>query len=165
MTRMLVFNLLYVATCVYALWKGGAPERIGAAILIADFQLSHWVIAPFVSRYGAVEWAMMGVDLSACLGLYAMSLFTARYWPMWVTAFQGVVVLSHIAGSRPDVIPWAYGNSVALWAYVLLALLALATWRHRRRLARYGIDPAWQSQLPASYRMGHPPDERGDPRH
>ncbi|WP_224761559.1 hypothetical protein [Brevundimonas aurantiaca] len=160
-----VFNLVYAASCVYALVRGGTPERIGALILSADFQLSHWVIAPFVSRYASVEWAMMSVDLSACLALYTMSLFTARYWPMWMTAIQGIVVLSHLAGARIDVIPWAYGNAVALWAYVLLALLAAATRRHRRRLARYGIDPAWRWQLPPAYRMGGPANERDAPRH
>lgn len=159
MLRVAVFNSLYVACCAYALIRGGAPERIGAAILIANFQLSLWVVAPFERRYGEVEWAMFAVDMGAFLAFYGLSLFSARYWPMWMAAVQGVVALSHFAGLRADIIPWAYGNAVALWSYLLLGMLAVATWRHRLRVRRYGIDPAWRWQLPTDYRAGKPAGE------
>ncbi|HBI20129.1 hypothetical protein FJQ54_12490 [Sandaracinobacter neustonicus] len=155
MSRLIIFSTLSVVCCAYALTRGGAPERIGTVILIANFQLSRWVVAPFDALFGKVEWAMFAVDLTAFVALYVMSLFSARYWPIWIAAVQGVVALTHLAGLWTDfIIPWAYGNAVALWSYVLLAMLAVATWRHRVRLRRYGIDPAWRGQLPPSYREG-----------
>ncbi|WP_148291412.1 MULTISPECIES: hypothetical protein [Brevundimonas] len=151
---MVIFNLLYILSCSYALLRGGAPERIGAVILIANFQFSHWLIAPLESRYADVEWAMFCVDGVAFLALYALSISSTRFWPIWMAAIQGVVAISHLAGLRPDVISWAYGNAVALWAWVLVAILASATWRHQFRLRRFGSDPAWPRQLPPSYRAG-----------
>ncbi|MCM8732404.1 hypothetical protein ACFO8O_15680 [Hephaestia sp. GCM10023244] len=157
---MAVFNLLYVASCLFAMARGGAPERVGAGILILDFQLSHWLIAPLgAGRYLGVEWPMFGVDFGAFLALYALSLLSTRYWPIWMAAVQGCVALSHLAGLSPAVVPWAYGNFVALWAYALLAILGVATWRHRRRQRRFGIDPAWRSQLPSFYRKGGRADD------
>ena len=161
MLRVLIFNVLYIASCLFALARGGAPERIGAAILIANFQLSHWVIEPLDSRYDGVEWPMVTVVFAAFLALYALSLFSSRYWPILMDAVQGCVALSHLTGLSADIIPWAYGNFVVVWAYILLGILACATWRHRKRLRRYGIDPAWRNQLSAAYRMGRPVDESG----
>lgn len=160
MLRVVAFNLLYVLSCAYALLRGGAPERLGAVILIANFQLSHWLIAPLESRYADVEWAMFCVDGTAFLALYALSICSTRFWPIWMAAIQGVVAISHLSGLRPDVIPWAYGNAIALWAWVLVSILATATWRHRRRLRHYGVDPAWPHQLPPSYRAGMPIGDR-----
>lgn len=159
MLRVVVFNILYILVSLYALARGGAPERIGAVILIADFQVSHWVIAPLGDRYDGVEWAMFTVDFLAFTALYGLSLFTSRFWPMWMSAVQGCVALSHLTGLSTNIIPWAYGSFVVAWAYVLLAILGAATCRHRRRLKRFTIDPAWQWQLPLEYRQGRPVDE------
>lgn len=161
MLRLILFNALYVSSSAYAMARGGTPERLGAAILIADFELSHWVIAPMQSRYLGVEWAMFAVDLGAFVALYVLSLFSGRYWPMWMSALQGVVAVSHLSGLLPDIVPWAYGNAIALWAYVLLLMLVAGTWRHRARLRRYGADPAWRTQLPQSYLMGECVGEAG----
>lgn len=160
MLRVMIFNLLYITCCLYAFVRGGAPERIGAAILVANFQLSHWLIAPLPDRYGSTEWGMFAVDGLGFAAFFVLSLFSTRYWPIWMTAVQGVVAFSHFASFRADIIPIAYGNAVALWAYVLLAMLAVATHRHRLRLRRYGIDPAWTWQLPEAYRHGAPADEK-----
>lgn len=154
MVRILIFNALYVGTCAFAWARGSIAERIGVVILIADFQLSHWFVAPLVSRYSGVEWPMLVIDGCAFAAFYAMSLMTARYWPLWMAALQACVTAAHLNGLREDVVPFAYGHLVALWSYLLLAILAAATIRHRRRLARYGIDPAWRWQLSENYRHG-----------
>ena len=154
MVRILIFNTLYIFSSLFALIRGGAPERIGAMILIADFQLSFWVVAPMHRRFAGVEWPMFAVDGAAFAALYLLSLMTTRYWPAWMAAMQGCVALSHLAGLRLDIIPWAYGTVVAAWAYAMLIMLAVATRRHQQRLQRYGKDPAWIWQLPPTYRAG-----------
>jgi len=154
MIRIIIFNIFYVGTCAFTWMRGGRPERLAMVILIADFQLSHWVIKPLVSRYSGVEHAMLAVDLAAFLSFYAMSLFSSRYWPMWMAAMQGCVAAGHVNGLRPDVVPFAYGNIVALWSYLLLGMLILATIRHQRRILRYGHDPSWRWELSEHYREG-----------
>jgi hypothetical protein len=154
MVRILIFNALYILSSLFALIRGGAPERIGALILIADFQLSLWVVAPMHSRFAGVEWPMLAVDAAAFAALYALSLVTTRYWPAWMAAIQGCVALSHLSGLRPEILPWAYGTVVAAWAYIMLTMLAIATWRHQQRIRRYGADPAWSWELSPSYRAG-----------
>jgi hypothetical protein len=152
MIRILVFNLFYVVVCLFALVRGGPPERIGALILVADFELSLFVVGPMSRRFSGVEWPMFGVDFAAFAALYLLSILSARYWPIWMAALQGCVALSHLVGFRRDIIAWAYGTAVASWSYLLLAILAIATWRHIRRRAQFGIDPAWSWELPEAYR-------------
>jgi heme exporter protein D len=135
--------MFYAGTGVFALWKGGAPERIAVIVLAADFELSHWFLKPFVGRYSGVEWSVFAIDTIAFLGLYILSLLTTRYWPIWMAAVQGCVAMSHLTGLRADVIPTVYGNFVVVWSYVLLIILIVATIRHRTRLARDQNDPAW----------------------
>jgi len=162
MIRILIFNTLYIVSSLFALIRGGAPERIGAIILIADFQLSAWVVEPMHSRFAGVEWPMFAVDTAAFAALYILSLVTTRFWPAWMAGIQGCVALSHLAGLRLEIIPWAYGTVVAAWAYAMLAILAVATWRHSQRIQRYGTDPAWCWELPSAYRSGAPHDGRLD---
>lgn len=159
MLRIIFFNILYVGTSGVALAKGGWPERIGALVLIADFQLSHLMIKPLAFRYSGVEWPMFAVDMAAFLSLYALSVISTRYWPIWMAALQGCVMLSHLIGLRPDIIPAAYGNFVVIWSYLLLVILFAATARHRARLSRYHCDPAWRWQLPENYLRGGEPDD------
>jgi len=154
MFRLILFNALFVSISTYALVRGSSQERIGALILIADFELSHLVIEPMQTRYLGVQWAMLEVDFAAFVALYLLSLFSGRYWPIWMCALQGLVAGSHLAGLMPKVVPWAYGNSVALWSYVLLGMLAMATRRHRARLRLYGVDPPWRSDVSGAYGRG-----------
>jgi len=160
MLRILVFDLLYVSCCLFAFVRGGVPERLGALILIADFELSLLVVEPMSGRFSGVEWSVFYVDLFAFFALYLLSVLSARYWPIWAAAVQGAVALSHLTGLRSDIIPWAYGSMVAIWSYLLLIILAVATWRRRRRLKRYGLDPAWYWQLPSWYLEGGRVDDR-----
>lgn len=154
MIRIILFNIVYMGTCGFALWRGGLPERLGVIILVADFQFSHWVIRPITLRYDGIEGAMFAVDLAAFIAFFSISLVSTRYWPIWMAALQGCVAAGHVNGLRSDVIPFAYGNYVALWSYLLLVLLFIATLRHRRRCEIYGADPAWWWQLSQAYRDG-----------
>lgn len=156
MLRLVVFNLLYVTCTLFALARGGAPERIGAFILIADFELSLFVVHPMAHRFIGIEWPMFAVDVLAFMAFYALSLGSTRFWPIWMAAIQGCVALSHLSGLRTTILPWAYGTVVAAWAYAMLAMLAIATLRHLGRLRLYQIDPAWPRQLAPSYRAGKP---------
>lgn len=143
MIRILLFNALYVGSCGYALLRGGAPERIVAALLVATIELSWLLLTPLAIRFRHVELGVLLVDIFLFLAFYALSLPSRRFWPIWMTSLQGMGMLSHLSVYAPHVIQWAYGNAVQLWGYPMLVLLAVATWRHRQRLKRQGRDPAW----------------------
>lgn len=161
MIRFILFSVLLVLACGYALMRGGAPERIAAAILFLGSVLSPLVASAWLTRFQHVEHGMLMVDLIVFALFFILALTTRRFWPLWMTAMQGVNLVSHLSILAPDVIPRVYGNAVTLSIYPMLLVLVVATWRHQRRLAAYGADSSWAvSYTPSSPAMP-PPSRRG----
>jgi hypothetical protein len=92
--------------------------------------------------------------------MVGVALTSARFWPMVMASMQGCGMFGHLAKPLgPDIMPAAYYVTVAFWGFPIVLLLAVATWRHQARLARYGIDYAWTRNLPRRYRDGWSVDE------
>ena len=142
-----LFWALLIATSVYAFAAGGAPERLGAAGYLLSCTASFIVlsIAP-LTRFHAVEVGLFAVDVLTFIAFTLLALRADRLWTMWVSALLGLGVLGHLARwLGPDVIPWAYAVILTVWSYPILAIMAIGTLNHQRRLARHGKDPSWSS--------------------
>jgi hypothetical protein len=114
-------------------------------IFLAAALLSLAVEQPKGERWNSVELGMLMVDVAVFAGFLAMAVVANRFWPLWMSGMQGVQVFSHFAiALDAKVIPWAYWNAQTLWAYPMLVLLATASWLHRSRLRRQGVDPSWR---------------------
>jgi hypothetical protein len=133
--RMLVFAILLFGCFFYALARGGWPERLGALSLVAGSLATVAVNSPLAVRYASIEILILIVDVAVLLAFLALALLTDRYWPLWTTALQLLVVLGHAARLVDgDMVPTGYGFLLAVWSYPQLAILAAATWsRHRSR--------------------------------
>jgi hypothetical protein len=132
--------------CLYALLKGGPPERIGAAIFAAAYILSLIAAANGGARYEWVEVGVFAVDVAMLLALLALALRANRFWTLWVTALQIIGTAGHaVKLADPELVRSGYAIALALWSYPMWLLLVIGTWNHRRRLARNGADPSWSS--------------------
>jgi len=140
-----LFLVLLLGACLYATLRGGAPERIGAAILILATLASAITLELSARRYHQTELATMWVDIAMTIAFLALALRAQRYWPMWVSMVQLDLVAMHLVMFSPETGSWSYWAVQALWSYPQPVLLAVGTWRHRGRLARYGDDPPWTS--------------------
>ena len=132
MARLILFELFLWNSCLYALIRGGRDERLVTLILAADFTGSPLLVQAGGDHFASLETKVLLLDAVAFVGLLAVALRSKKYWPLWVTAMQGVVILSHLSAIFGDAInAWTYGTAVAFWSYPQLTLLALATWMHR----------------------------------
>jgi hypothetical protein len=138
-----LFDILLVVACLYALVRGGAPERLVALMLVAAFYASIRVTAPYPYGFHHVEVGLFLVDLALFAALYLLSLFSTRFWPIWMTAMQGLSLLAHVMALTPQPSAFGYQALEEFWAIPQLILLIVATYRHRRRLARNGTDTSW----------------------
>ena len=144
MDHKIVFWGLTALCCGYALLRGGAPERIGAAIIILGSALTVALGSAWAHRFEHVETGIVAVDVAVLLGFVLLAVFSDRFWPLWVSALQAIVVLTHLARAlEPNLMPWAYGVALAIGVYPMLLLVALGTWRHRKRMATGAADPSW----------------------
>lgn len=145
MTLQLLYWIFLVLCSVYVLWKGGAPERTGIAIVIAASFLSALSVSHDASvRYGNMETGLFTVDVVALAAFVVLALRADRFWPLWITGIHLVGVATHTAKLvSPDVLPRIYSWIQGLWAYPIIILIVIGTIRHRKRLKRFGADNSW----------------------
>jgi hypothetical protein len=146
MLQSAIYFSLVFACWVYAMLRGGAPERIGISILGVGSILTVVAVSAPAMRFGSVEIGIFLVDFAALVGFLLLALRAERWWPLWVTSLQAIGTAAHaVKLTDPEVIRWAYAFALAFWSYPMLFLLALGTWNHQRRLARFGVDRSWSS--------------------
>jgi len=148
--------------------RGGAPERVTSATLVSatvSTIVCSYLLHPTADNaYSTVEFWVAATDLVLLIVLIALALVSTRFWPIVMASMHGCSVLGHLAKPlAPDILSKAYYVTVAFWGYPILILLAVATWRHRVRLRRYGVDYAWMYQLPRRYRDGWSVNELSAP--
>lgn len=139
-----IFYAILALCCSYAWIKGGAPERLGAAIFALATILSTAVISGPTGRFGSLEVGVLAVDSAMLLALLVLALRAERFWPLWVMGLHLIGTAGHaVKVVDPNVIPKAYAFILAFWSYPMLLLLVAGTWNHQRRLAKYGVDKSW----------------------
>ncbi|HMG48740.1 MAG TPA: hypothetical protein VK614_14935 [Allosphingosinicella sp.] len=154
MLNVFVFDSLLLLCCGYALWRGGAPERIGGIIFLLATALTVVAASGPASRFASVEMGIFIVDVATLVALIVLALRAERHWPLWVAGLQIVGTAGHaVKLVDPTVIPRAYAFALAFWSYPMLLILVLGTWRHQQRLAKFGADRSWSSSWGRSGRQ------------
>ena len=146
MLHLLTFYGLFVASSLYALMRGGVPERLVATVMIVGVMLTPVVLSPVSRRFHAVEPGLFTLDLLILIAFMAIALKANRFWPMGIVVFHGMSVLGHLLKlGDPHLIRSVYLVMLAMWIYPQLLFLVLGTWRHRVRLKATGADPSWRT--------------------
>lgn len=158
MLRLYLFVFLQLTVSIYALARGGMPERLVGGLMLVAFTASLLVQSQFPVRFHGVELGIFVVDCVMLAALLAVALRAERFWPIWMTGLQAVAVAAHLAKMvNPAVIPWAYAAMLAFWSYPMMAILVVGTWRHQRRMAVHGADRSWSDSSPPSPAAAPPP--------
>lgn len=141
--NIIVYNLLMATCWIYAMVRGGAPERLGATILVT-FSLLTAAAIPNNASFHFLESGALTVDLLCLIAFIVLALRSDRFWPLWVAALQLLGVASHgVKFSEPDLIPTTYAFMLSVWSYPMIAIMIAGTARHRARLRKFGSDAAW----------------------
>lgn len=150
MVIMIAFLLLLFGVCAYALWRGGQPERLVAAVFLLGAVLSGFVQGP-QWQWRGVEIGILTIDATMLVLLVWIALRADRYWPIAVAAMQVLQVVGHLLKlADPRMLPLLYWISNVVWAYPMIAVLGLGTLRHRNRVKRSGAERHWSVSSPRS---------------
>lgn len=140
--NVVVFNVMLALVCGYALWRGGAPERIAAVAFAAAAAVTYAFMYNY--GFGSLSALYFALDVALFAAIAGVSIIADRFWPMWAAAIQLVIVAVHAAKAlRPELLPFVYYVATAKLAYPMVVLLGVGTLRHRARLARWGSDAGW----------------------
>lgn len=142
--RALVFDVLQLSACVYALKRGGMPERWVAAMMAVAATASAMVPIHAHSSYNSVEWIRLGIDAALFLALLALAVRANRYWPLWMASLQLIALGVHgVRGYDLTLLPRVYARVLGEISYPMILLLVIGTYRHQIRLQRRGADESW----------------------
>jgi hypothetical protein len=83
-----IFYAILLACCLYAAFRGGAPEKVGAAIFAIATILSTLAMSGRGYRYEWLEEGVFIVDLATMVALVGLALQANRFWTLWVAALQ-----------------------------------------------------------------------------
>jgi hypothetical protein len=130
--------------CAYGLIRGGAPERVAVAIVLAGIVASVLTVPEGGHRFRRLEPDIVMIDVAMYIGFQQLAFHADRFWTTWVSGLQMAILLVHLAvGLMPDVVPYAYSAGLWIWPVAILACIAIGTRRHRLRVLRLGVDPDW----------------------
>lgn len=145
MSHIVVFYVVQIAACWFALRCGGMPERLVAVALMAAAIATSVLSAMSARVYHTVETFLI-VDIALLILMMAIAAVANRFWPIWLSALHLVAIAVHgVKAYDPSLVPWIYAGAVTKMAYPIIALLVVGTERHRRRRASYGGDPDWSA--------------------
>ena len=144
MSRIDFFLALMMAVCLYSAVKGGQPERRAVMIFVLGTILTVIAASSPEHRFAQPEVGILIADLAMLAAFLMLALNAERYWTIWICSMQIIQVLSHIPKMLiPELLPQAYFVIGAIWAYPMLIVLTIGTYRHQQRLRLYGADRSW----------------------
>lgn len=134
--RIVLFNVFAFAASLYALTKGGRPERAAGAMLFAAVLLTRLARMIALALSLQADLCVLAVDLALLFALTALALRADRFWPLWLVALQTLGTVAHLVDALdPSIDRVAYAILTRGWSYPMTVILIVATLRHRRRLS------------------------------
>lgn len=106
-------------------------------IMVVGLIATELVLPPVRQRFEGVELKLMLVDVLVFAGFVWVALRSDRFWPLWVAGLQLTAILGHVLKAVDiHLFARAYGAALVFWAYPMVVILAVGTWRSVRRSQR-----------------------------
>ncbi|MXO91831.1 hypothetical protein [Pontixanthobacter aquaemixtae] len=106
----------------------------------------HWIIdaGGLIDQTDPVHFA---IDIFALFSLGIIALRANRNYPLWLTGFQIVATVAHLAKAlMQQISPTAYAVMYIAPSYFLIIILGLGIWFHHRRVKRFGMYRSWRDR-------------------
>lgn len=133
MSHKYLFWLLLISICVYAFARGRSDERFAASVCLFASLATALVIGPLDERYATVENGVFLVDLATLGAFVLLALRSHRFWPLWIAGLQLTTSMAHFFKAvEIGLMPQAYATAERFWAYPILLILVVGTWRAHR---------------------------------
>jgi hypothetical protein len=139
-----VFDTIYaqvaaavgVIVVAFAFLKGDEPERVGGGVYAISALAS--LLVQQETRLHGVQWGLMAVDAVTLAAYAAVAWKSRRAWPVWASALQSLIVMTHVltlVDVRPPIAAfYTVINGASYGVLLALAIGVAQAWRDRRTL-------------------------------
>ena len=129
-----IFRILLALVVLYALLRGQRDERHVGIIFVIGVIATELVLPERSERFAGVEVKLVLVDVAVLAGCVWVALRSDRFWPLWIAGLQLTAMLGHLLKAvEVELFARAYAAALVFWAYPMLIILAVGTWRSHRR--------------------------------
>ena len=129
--------------CGYALIRGRPEARIVALVFLVGDLATLALRSRFAAGYLGLETNVLIVDALAVLAFTYAALISDRFWPLWIAGLQLTSSMGHLFKAvDAHLLPIAYAAALRMWAWPILIILGIGTWRARRRTGPETASPA-----------------------
>ena len=129
--------------CGYALVRGRPEARIVALVFLVGDLATLALRSRFAAGYLGLETNVLIVDALAFLAFTYAALISDRFWPLWIAGLQLTSSMGHLFKAvDAHLLPIAYAAALRMWAWPILIILGIGTWRARRRTGPDTASPA-----------------------
>lgn len=123
-----------VVVVAFAFLKGDEPERIAAGAYVLTWFATLLVQGD--SSGPGPQWGMMSIDMIMLAVYVGLAWKSRRSWPVWATALQSLIVMSHVL-TLVDIRPplsavYAVINLASTGILLVLAIGTFWAWQERR---------------------------------
>ena len=140
------YFLVLIFSVGLALWKGGAPERLGALVFVLMAVVQALVMVFIPSQFTRVDLDSLVTDLIGFLGFGYLALEARRFWPIWAASLQILSLSAHFARwADIGIYPIVYAVMRGAPTFGVAVAIFIGTILHWHRLRRHGWDRSWQS--------------------
>lgn len=151
--RTAIFAAFLLIALVYALLRGGGPERTMVAIAITIVIWDRLMVSSGTFVYHTLDLGYLALDLFGSVATIALAMTAHRFWPMIAAVLHTLPLLAHFSRVVDvSMNPVVYLTMQVASSWCLPPLLIVATWQHQRRLKLDGSDPSWRGSLRRSNR-------------
>jgi hypothetical protein len=151
MIHFLAFAAAFLACFVYSFVAGGRPERLGMLAQLVAFLFGLSAISFHWANWRGLPIGVALSDVALAIALTALALKANRLWPIVLAGLQLTTVFAHVAKGLSVPLPTAgYAIFVQLWGWPMLLVTAVGTYKHRKRIRRYGEEQDWKPLWPHS---------------
>jgi hypothetical protein len=142
--RIAIFATMLLIALVYAVWKGGGPERAMVGIAVTIVIWDRLLVASGLVSYHALDIGYLAQDIFGALATLALAMVAYRFWTIPAAILHALPLLAHLSRAVDlSISPVVYLTMQVASSWLLPPLLMLATWHHQRRVKRHGSDPSW----------------------
>jgi hypothetical protein len=149
MIHMLAFAAAFVACLIFVFSAGGRPERAAILAQLIALLLSLSAISFRAIPARGLPVGLALVDFALALALCFLALRANRIWPIVLAGMQVATIFAHLAKLLSFPMPAAgYVIFVQFWAWPMLIVTAVGTYKHGSRTRRLGQERDWKPLWP-----------------